>query len=72
MPSRNPFPFQHRSLLSPLLWPSPRFAPSELLIHQYPDPDGKSKGELIAGEGDPPPDRVILNDWSPPNNNSGD
>lgn len=67
MPSRNPFAFQRRSQMRPLNWPSPRIAPDELLVHQYPDPAGKAIGELIAGEGSPPPDRVLLNDWSPPN-----
>lgn len=66
MPSRSPFQFQRRNHMSPLLWPTPRFSPSELLIHQYPDPDGKLQSELVIGEGAPPPDRVKLNNWSPP------
>lgn len=66
MPSRSPFAFQRRNRMQPLQWPSPRFAPHELLVHQYPSPDGKPVSELIAGEGAPPPDRVLLNNWSPP------
>ena len=44
----------------------PTFAPGQLLIHQYPDPSGKPLGELVAGEGAPPPDRVKLNSWNSP------
>ena len=66
MPSRSPFAFQRRKQLRPLNWPSPRFSPDQLLVHQYPDSQGKSMTELIAGEGVPPSDRVQLNDWSPP------
>lgn len=66
MPSRNPSAFQRRKQMRPLNWPSPRFSPGQLLVHQYPDPQGKSMTELIAGEGVPPSDRVLLNDWSPP------
>jgi hypothetical protein len=66
MPSRSPFAFQRRKQMRPLDWPSPRFSPSQLLVHQYPDPEGKSTKELVAGEGAPPSDRVQLNDWSPP------
>jgi len=71
MPSRSPFSFQRRNQLRPLGWPSPRFAPGSMLIHQYPDPTGKPLGELTAGNGAPPPDRVKLNDWSPPNAEEG-
>jgi hypothetical protein len=66
MPSRSPSAFQRRKRMRPLNWPSPRFSPNQLLVHQYPDPQGKSMTELIAGEGAPPSDRVLLNDWSPP------
>lgn len=66
MPSRSPFAFQRRSQRRPLGWPSPQFSPCQLLVHQYPDPSGKPMSELVAGEGAPPADRVILNDWSPP------
>lgn len=66
MPSRSPFAYQRRKQMRPLGWPSPTFAPGQLLIHQYPDPTGKPTGELVAGEGAPPADRVKLNDWSPP------
>jgi hypothetical protein len=68
MPSRSPFAFQRRKQMRPLDWPSPRFSPDQLLVHQYPDPQGRSTKELIAGEGAPPSDRVKLNDWSPPVN----
>jgi len=66
MPSRSPFAFQRRKRLRPLNWPSPQFSPDQLLIRQYPDPQGKSLSELQAGEGAPPSDRVKLNSWSPP------
>jgi hypothetical protein len=66
MPSRSPFAFMRRKQMRSLDWPSPTFAPGQLLVHQYPDPTGKPLGELIAGEGAPPADRVILNSWSPP------
>jgi len=66
MPSRSPFAFQRRKQMRPLNWPSPRFSTRQLLIHQYPLPSGKPLGELAAGEGAPPSDRVELNDWSPP------
>jgi hypothetical protein len=52
--------------MRPLNWPSSTFSPGQMLVHQYPDPSGKSLSELIAGEGAPPADRVILNSWSPP------
>lgn len=55
MPSRSPFAFQRRHRMRPPDWPSPRFSVSHLLVHQYPDPQGKSMGELIAGNGAPPP-----------------
>lgn len=66
MVSRSPFAFQRRKQMRPLHWPSPRFSTSQLLVHQYPSPSGKSLKELAAGEGAPPSDRVTLNDWSPP------
>ena len=66
MPSRSSSAFQRRKQWRPFNWPSPRFAPDQLLVHQYPDPQGKSITELVAGEGSPPSDRVKLNDWSPP------
>ena len=65
MPSRNPFVFQRRNLLRPLNWPSSTFSTKQLLVRQYVDENVKSLQELIAGEGAPPPDRVMLNDWSP-------
>jgi len=68
MPSRSPFAFQRRCSLRPLHWPSPRTATGEMLIHQYQPPSGKSIDELKTGEGAPPPDRAILNDWTPPSN----
>ena len=52
--------------MRPLNRPSPTFSPSQMLVHQYPDPSGKPLSELVAGEGAPPADRVILNSWSPP------
>jgi hypothetical protein len=66
MPSRSPYAYQRRKQMRPLNWPSSTFSPGQMLIHQYPDPNGKSLSELIAGEGAPPSDRVILNSWSPP------
>lgn len=66
MPSRSPFAYERRKQMRPLGWPSPTFAPGQLLIHQYSDPSGKLMGELVAGEGIPPSDRVKLNSWSPP------
>jgi hypothetical protein len=66
MPSRSPFAYERRKQLRSLHWPSPTFAPGQLLVHQYPDPTGKPIAELVVGEGAPPPDRVMLNDWSPP------
>jgi|JI10StandDraft_1071094.scaffolds.fasta_scaffold04841_12 hypothetical protein len=66
MISRSPFAYQRRKQLRSLNWPTSRFSPSSLLIHQYPSPEGKSLGELIVGEGNPPPDRVVFNSWAPP------
>jgi hypothetical protein len=66
MPSRSAWAFMRRKQMRPLDWPSPTFAPGQLLIHQYPDPSGKPLGELVAGEGAPPPDRVKLNSWNAP------
>jgi hypothetical protein len=66
MPSRSAYAFMRRKQMRPLDWPSPTFAPGQLLVHQYPDPSGKPLDELIAGEGAPPSDRVILNSWDPP------
>lgn len=66
MPSRSPYAYQRRKQMRPLNWPSPTFSPSQMLVHQYPDPSGKPLSELVAGEGAPPADRVILNSWSPP------
>jgi len=68
MPGRSAFAFQRRKQMRTLGWPSPRFSTSKnrLLVEQYPSPDGKPLGELVAGEGAPPSDRVKLNSWSPP------
>ena len=66
MLSRSPFAYERRKQLRPLTWPSPTFVPKRLLVHQYPNPSGKSIHELAVGEGAPPSDRVILNDWSSP------
>jgi|APSaa5957512535_1039671.scaffolds.fasta_scaffold176354_3 hypothetical protein len=68
MPGRSAFAFQRRKQMRTLGWPSPRFstAKNRLLVEQYPSPDGKPLGELAAGEGAPPSDRVKLNSWSPP------
>lgn len=74
MPGRSAFAFQRRKQMRSLAWPSPRFstAKNRLLVKQYPDPTGKPLGELAAGEGAPPPDRVKLNSWSPPTTTDGD
>ena len=68
MPNRSAFAFQRRKQMRSLGWPSPRFSTdkSRLLVKQYPDPSGKPLDELALGEGAPSPDRVKLNDWSPP------
>lgn len=68
MPSRSAFAYQRRKQMRTLGWPSPRFSTEKnrLLVKQYPSPDGKPLGELEAGEGVPPSDRVNLNSWSPP------
>ncbi len=66
MPSRSPFAFQRRKQLRPPGWPSPTFAPNQALVNQYPDTTGLAINALIAGEGAPPSDRVVLPDWSPP------
>jgi len=68
MPGRSAFAYQRRKQMRTLGWPSPRFstAKNRLLVEQYPSPDGKPLGELEAGEGAPPSDRVKLNSWSPP------
>jgi len=47
-------------------WPNTTFSPGHMLVNQYPDPSGKPLPALIVGEGSPPADRVIINDWSPP------
>ena len=72
MISRTPFAYQRRKQIRSLNWPTSRFSVKKLLVHQYSVEAGhnpavdKPLGELIAGEGNPPPDRVILNDWTPP------
>jgi hypothetical protein len=66
MPSRSPFAYQRRKQLRPLGWPSSTFSVKQLLIHQYPDSSGKPLSELVAGEGQPPSDRVKFEDWSSP------
>ncbi len=67
MPSRSAYAYQIRKRMRPLGGLSPSFSTKQLLIHQYPDPTGKPLSELIIGEGTPPPDRVVLSSWSPPN-----
>jgi len=66
MISRTPFAYQRRKQLRSLNWPTSRFSTDKLLVNQYESPTGKSKGELVAGEGNPPPDRVLFNSWTPP------
>ncbi len=66
MASRSSFAFTRRCQMRPLNWPSPTFSTEQLLVHQYPTPSGKPTTELIAGDGAPPSDRVMLNSFSPP------
>lgn len=70
MPTRSSFAFSRRKQLRPLNWPSSRLAPKQMLINQQDVPSGKPLGELVAGEGAPPSDRVKLNSWSPPTQES--
>lgn len=69
MASRSPQHYMRRKRMRSLGWPGPDFSPGHMLVNQYPDPSGKSLTALIAGEGNPPADRVIVNDWSPPTEN---
>jgi len=64
MPSRSPFAFQRRKRLRSLNWPASTFAPGDLLVHKY--PSEKTLGKLAAAEGDPPPLRAKIVDWTPP------
>jgi hypothetical protein len=64
MPSRSPFAFQRRKQLRSLNWPASTFSPDELLVHKY--PTGKTPQKLIAAEGDLPPLRAKLVEWTPP------
>lgn len=72
MISRTPFAYQRRKQIRSLNWPTSRFSTTKLLVHQYSVEAGynqataKTIGELVAGEGNPPPDRVMLNEWTPP------
>ena len=65
MPSRSALAFMARNSMRAHIVPSPGYEPELALVHRVPIGDGRqSVSRLLAYEGDPVPDRVVLPDWS--------
>jgi hypothetical protein len=63
MVSRSPQEYMRRKGIVPTFTARPRFSPCELLVHKY--DTGPSPLKSSLAEGDPPPDRVSLQPWTP-------
>ena len=63
MVSRSPLLFLQRKEILGTFRPSPRFAPSDLLVNKY--PIGQTLGVARLAEGDPPPLRATMKEWAP-------